>query len=56
MPIWLREFTFKKILKHYESKNEDNGKSWLEGDVRKEAMKINAKFRSYKIKGSFTDT
>lgn len=39
MPIWLREFTFKKILKHYESKNEDNGKSWLEGDIRKEAMK-----------------
>ena len=35
MPIWLRNFTFKKMREYYEQQNsnQDSEKSWLRKDV-----------------------
>ena len=42
MPIWLRNFTFKKLKEWYDqssNKNQSNENTWVQGNVREEAFK-----------------
>jgi len=42
MPIWLRNFTFKKIKEWYDqssNKNQNNENTWVQGNIKEEASK-----------------
>jgi hypothetical protein len=43
MPIWLRNFTFKKLKEWYDqssNKNQNNEDTWVQGSIKEEASKI----------------
>ena len=39
MPLWLRRFTFNKIKEFHLPKEDENEKSWINGNVKEEASK-----------------
>jgi hypothetical protein len=42
MPIWLRNFTFKKLKEWYDqssNKNQNNENTWVQGSIKEEALK-----------------
>ena len=42
MPIWLRNFTFKKLKEWYDqssNKNQHNENTWVQGSIKEEAFK-----------------
>ena len=42
MPIWLRNFTFKKLKEWYDqssNKNQNNENTWIQGSIKEEDSK-----------------
>tara|TARA_Y100000361_G_scaffold109981_1_gene99934 strand:- start:3 stop:179 length:177 start_codon:yes stop_codon:yes gene_type:complete len=57
MPIWLRNFTFKKMKEYYDNQNsnQENEKSWLSKDTPNQHQKVQAPdfFKNLKGKGNY---